>query len=76
MFKKEKVEHFKVKREARAKYEKVLTQYIADKKSQHAKKDEKVVEVKKVPVPVPVKQVPVAAKKVEQSKKPVVQAKK
>ena len=51
LFKKEKVEHFKEKKEARAKYEKVLSQYIKEKKSLQAKKEEKAVpEVKKAPV--------------------------
>lgn len=49
----EKKEGFKAKREARAKYDKVLSQYIKERKALHAKKDEKpVVEEKKAPVEV------------------------
>lgn len=39
LYKKSKVDAFKAKKEARAKYEKVLSTYIKERKAQHAKKD-------------------------------------
>lgn len=54
--KKHKIEAFKAKKDARAKYEKVLSQYIKERKALHHKHDEKEeaakpkVEAKKAPV--------------------------
>jgi len=50
LYKKEKLEGFKAKKESRVKYEKVLSQYIKEKKALHVKKDEHPVEEKKAPV--------------------------
>jgi len=48
---------FKAKKDAKVKYDKVLSQYIKERKAIHAKKDEK--------APVEEKKAPVVAKKVE-----------
>jgi len=39
LYKRQKIEAHKAKKEARAKYDKVLSQYIKEKKSLHAKKE-------------------------------------
>jgi len=66
----EKKDGFKAKKEARAKYDKVLSQYIKERKALHAKKDEKPVEEKKAPVPVETKKAAGSAKKGENKAAP------
>lgn len=66
--KNEKKDSFKAKKEARAKYDKVLSQYIKERKALHAKKDEKPVEEKKTAVVE--KKAPTSAKKGEKTAAP------
>jgi len=73
--KNEKKEGFKAKKEARAKYEKVLSQYIKERKALHAKKDETkpAEETKKVAVAVE-KKAPVKGTKDTKKAEPVKKA--
>jgi small subunit ribosomal protein S6e len=72
--KNEKKEGFKAKKEARAKYEKVLSQYIKERKALHAKKDETVKPAEEKKAAVVEKKAPATATKGTKKAEPVKKA--